>query len=260
VPRVFPLSTTTWKEEEKLSFERDNWRTFSSKVENQLGMTPGAARFLDLNPDDPNECPSFQMYPAHHRAWNEFNNVVLAFLRDVLTVMERTHIAHCTLASDAWATLCYRHLVRGPAGQISTLKRFASISYASDPSTFASTTTLLTQYNESIWQCGPPNPELFLLSGVISALEQHHPAMASTLLTQPNLTLASALAALNAKQARHLADAQQPGNVAFAAHSKDVSCTNKVCPKPGDAYLAVLHELWGWDGRKDDSRGSAEVS
>ncbi|KAJ7035790.1 hypothetical protein C8F04DRAFT_1341769 [Mycena alexandri] len=57
--------------------------------------------------------------------------------------------------------------------------------------------------------------------------------MASTLLAQPNLTLASALAALDARQARHLADGQQAGNVAFAVHSKNISCTNKSCPKPG---------------------------
>ncbi|KAJ7503941.1 hypothetical protein B0H11DRAFT_2352865 [Mycena galericulata] len=164
VPKVFTLNTTAWKDEDKLSLERDNWREFASKVENQLGMVAGAIRFLITDPDDPNVCPSWQMYPAHHRAWVDSNGIVLAFIRDVLTVTERTQITHCKLASDAWDILRYRHLVRGPAGQIAALKRFASISYASDPKTFSATTTLLTQSNEAIWQCGPPNPELFLLS------------------------------------------------------------------------------------------------
>ncbi|KAJ7713520.1 hypothetical protein B0H14DRAFT_3523369 [Mycena olivaceomarginata] len=69
VPRVFPLSTASWKDEEKLAYECDNWREYSTKVENQLGMIPGAARFLESTEADPNPCPSFQMYPAHHRAW-----------------------------------------------------------------------------------------------------------------------------------------------------------------------------------------------
>ncbi|KAJ7689913.1 hypothetical protein B0H17DRAFT_1134631 [Mycena rosella] len=157
VPKVFPLTTTNWKETGKLALEQDNWREFSSKVENQLGMVPGMARFLHSNPDDPNTCPSMQLYPAHHRAWLETNTVVLSFLHNVLTVTERTHIAHCAIAADAWATLRYRHLTRGPAGQSSALKRFANISYASDPKTFAATTTLLMQMNEAIWQCAKPH-------------------------------------------------------------------------------------------------------
>ncbi|KAJ7226868.1 hypothetical protein GGX14DRAFT_385659 [Mycena pura] len=38
VPKPFSLTTTGWKDTEKLSPESDNWRTFSTKVENQLGM------------------------------------------------------------------------------------------------------------------------------------------------------------------------------------------------------------------------------
>ncbi|KAJ6542262.1 hypothetical protein B0H10DRAFT_2244705 [Mycena sp. CBHHK59/15] len=163
IPKVFTLNTTAWKDADKLSLERDNWREFASKVENQLGMVAGAIRFLITDPEDPNVCPTWQMYPAHHRAWMDSNSIMLAFLRDVLTVTERTQITHCKLASDAWDILCYRHLVRGPAGQIAALKRFANISNASDPKTFSATTTLLTQSNEAIWQCGPPNPELFPL-------------------------------------------------------------------------------------------------
>jgi hypothetical protein len=185
-----------WKDEEKLAYERDNWREYSTKVENQLGMIPGAARFLENTEDDPNPCPSYQMYPAHHRAWLDTDRVVRAFLSDMLTVTERTHIAHCKTAADVWAMLRYRHLARGPAGQISALKCFANISYASDPGTFAATTTLLTQCNKAIWQCGAPNPELFLLSGIISALEANH----------------------------------SRGEV-FAA-SATTTCSNKACPKP----------------------------
>jgi hypothetical protein len=200
VPRVFPLSTTGWKDEEKLAYEQDNWRKYSTKVENQLGMIPGAACFLESTEDDPNPCPSFQMYPAHHRVWLDMDRVVRVFLSDTLTVTERTHIAHCKTAAEIWATLRYRHLTRGPVGQISALKRFANILYASDPGTFAAMTTLLTQCNEAIWQCGAPNPELFLLSGIISALEANHGTIASTLLTQPNLDLAMAIATLGARQ------------------------------------------------------------
>jgi hypothetical protein len=228
VPRVFPLSTTGWKDEEKLAYERDNWREYSTKVENQLGMIPGAARFLENTEDDPNPCPSYQMYPAHHRAWLDTDRVVRVFLSDTLTVTERTHIAHCKTAADVWATLRYRHLARSPAGQISALKRFANISYASDPGTFAATTTLLTQCNEAIWQCGAPNPELFLLSGIISALEANHSTIASTLLAQPNLDLAMAIATLDTRQCRPGAST---GGEVFAA-SAATTCSNKACPKP----------------------------
>ncbi|KAJ6553992.1 hypothetical protein DFH09DRAFT_1318649 [Mycena vulgaris] len=139
-----------WKDADKLALERDNWRPFSSKIEHQLGMTPGAVRFLIVNPDDPNPCPSWQMYPNHYHAWKETNQVVLSFLREVLTVMERGHLAHCALASDGYAMLCYRHLAHGLAGQVAALKCFASISYATDPKMFSATTTMLTETNKSV--------------------------------------------------------------------------------------------------------------
>jgi hypothetical protein len=113
VPRVFLLSTATWKDEEKLAYEWDNWREYSTKAENQLGMIPGAARFLESTNADPNPCPSFQMFPAHHCAWLDMDWVIRAFLSDTLTVTECTHIAHCTTAADTWATLHYRHLACG---------------------------------------------------------------------------------------------------------------------------------------------------
>ncbi|KAJ7805469.1 hypothetical protein B0H14DRAFT_3485144 [Mycena olivaceomarginata] len=202
VPGVFPLSAAGWKDEEKLAYECDNWREYSTKVENQLGMIPGAARFLESTEEDPNPCPSFQMYPAHHCAWLDMDRVVRAFLSDTLTVTE--------------------------PGQISALKRFTNISYASDPGTFAATTTLLTQCNEAIWQCGTPNPELFLLSGIISALEANHGTIVSTLLAQPNLDLAMAIAALDARQC---GPGASTGGEAFAASTTN-TCSNKACPKP----------------------------
>ncbi|KAJ7806738.1 hypothetical protein B0H13DRAFT_1929449 [Mycena leptocephala] len=231
VPKVFPLSTVAWKDGDKLSHKQDNWREYSMKVENQLGMIPGAVRFLDSNEDDPNDCPLAQLYPAHHCAWIDTDRVVRAFrasLNDTLTITERMHVAHCTTASEMWSTVRYRHLVWGPAGQISALKRFANISYASDPKTFTATTTLLTQCNEAIWQCGPPNPELFLLSSIVSALEEHHGTISSMLLAQPNLNLAMALAMLEVRQCRPTGS----GGEVFAASVAPMVafCTNKVCP------------------------------
>ncbi|KAJ6614683.1 hypothetical protein B0H10DRAFT_2221078 [Mycena sp. CBHHK59/15] len=156
---------------EKLSLKRDNWRTFASKVENQLGKVPGAIRFLVSPPNDPNYCPSAFSHPLHHRAWMDTNTIVLVFLRDVLSVTERSHIKHCEYAQHAWGILRYRHLARGPSGQVKAMQLFAAMTYASDLTTFAATTELLTHYNERIWQCSPPDPELFLLSGILSALK-----------------------------------------------------------------------------------------
>jgi hypothetical protein len=42
VPKVFPLSTAAWKDGDKLSREHNNWLEYSTHVENQLGMIPGA--------------------------------------------------------------------------------------------------------------------------------------------------------------------------------------------------------------------------
>ncbi|KAJ7353603.1 hypothetical protein DFH08DRAFT_956655 [Mycena albidolilacea] len=213
VPRVFLLSTASWKDKEKLAYEWDNWCEYSTKVENQLGMIPGAALFLESTEADPNPCPSFQMFPAHHRTWLDMDWVVCAFLSDTLMV-----------------TLRYRHLARGPARQISVLKRFANITYTSDPRMFAATTTLLTQCNEVIWQCGAPNPEQFLLNGIILALDTNHSTIASMLLAQPNLDLMMAMATLDTRQCR---PSTSTGNKVFVVSSlTTTSCSNKACPKP----------------------------
>ncbi|KAJ7664171.1 hypothetical protein B0H17DRAFT_1211437 [Mycena rosella] len=94
------LSTANWKDNDKLSFERNDWRDFSVKVENQLGIIPGMAKYLESTAEDPNLCPSAQMYPAHNHVWVDTNHVVCSFLRDVLTVTERTHVAHCKMSME----------------------------------------------------------------------------------------------------------------------------------------------------------------
>ncbi|KAJ7739802.1 hypothetical protein DFH07DRAFT_965621 [Mycena maculata] len=250
IPKPFSLNTTAWTDAEKLSLKRDNWRAFESKVTNQLGMIAGAIRFLVLNPDDPNECPPQHLYPGHHRAWVDSNGIVLSFLREVLTVTERIHIADCTLASDTWTLLRYHHLVCGPAGQISAMKRFAAIQYASDPKTFASTTTRLTQCNEAIWHCGPPNPELFLLNGIISALEAKHRTTAKALLAVPNLTLQHAIATLDSMQGRAMEE-EASGGGESQLHDQGLRPAHH-------PYMAILHQQRGGMAGKSVAEAKAK--
>ncbi|KAJ7658052.1 hypothetical protein B0H17DRAFT_1145688 [Mycena rosella] len=135
VPKVFPLSALGWQDSEKLALECENWVTFSGKVQNALGMQPGVLRFIECPPEDPNPCPSFHMYPAHHRAWVDTDTVVRLYLNEVCMVTERTHIRRCATAAEMWVRLRVCHKSHGPMGQIQVLRRFASIQYASDPST-----------------------------------------------------------------------------------------------------------------------------
>ncbi|KAJ7693048.1 hypothetical protein B0H17DRAFT_1132751 [Mycena rosella] len=183
VLRVYPVSLAGWADDDKLALERENWLPFKVKVRNTLGMSPGAWRFIEDAPEDPNICPSFQMFPAHHRAWVDTDRV-MSFLNEVLIVTERTYIENCKSAKETWQTLRLRHEFRGPTGQIAALKKFSSIVYSSDPSTYAATTTLLNQTSDKIWQCGPPDPEQFLLAGIINVLIPNNPALSDALLGQ----------------------------------------------------------------------------
>ncbi|KAJ6545777.1 hypothetical protein B0H19DRAFT_1076036 [Mycena capillaripes] len=65
VPKVFQLSTTVWADADKLALERGNWLPWAQKLGEQLGLVPGAWRFITRD----NPCPCFQLYPAHYRAW-----------------------------------------------------------------------------------------------------------------------------------------------------------------------------------------------
>ncbi|KAJ6629897.1 hypothetical protein B0H10DRAFT_2208466 [Mycena sp. CBHHK59/15] len=179
VPKVFALTTAHWTEDQRLCLERRNWIPFSVKVRNQLGMAfPGARRFIEPEDDDPNICPSFQFHPAHYRAWKDTDQVVRSFLSDVCAPTERIHIQGLSSAKDTWVTLHYRHEFLGPAGQLAALKAFSAISYPADATCLAPTTMLLTETSNTVWQCGPFDPEAFLVSGIINALQQYHPELA----------------------------------------------------------------------------------
>ncbi|KAF8208553.1 hypothetical protein K438DRAFT_1961155 [Mycena galopus ATCC 62051] len=70
IPKVFVLSVAGWLEDDKLSLQCTNYVKWSRRVLDDLGLRPGATRFLSL---DGNPCPSFQMYPGHYRAWHDIN-------------------------------------------------------------------------------------------------------------------------------------------------------------------------------------------
>ncbi|KAJ7691021.1 hypothetical protein B0H17DRAFT_1134040 [Mycena rosella] len=251
VPRVYPISLSSWTEPDKLALERENWVLFSVKAKNTLGLSPGAWCFVEDTQEDPNTCPSFQMYPAHHRAWVDTDRVVMSFLSEVLTPTERTYIEHCESAKDIWATLRWRHEFRGPSGQIAALKKFVSITYSADPMTWASATTLLSQTNDKIWQCGLPNPEAFLLSGIVNALAMHNESM-SEALGAPGMTLAMAKERLAVKQSQKANDR----SALAAGFRRDGLRTHTLhehgqLPEAEHAHLALLHEQGGWDGRQD---------
>ncbi|KAK6995591.1 hypothetical protein R3P38DRAFT_2800777 [Favolaschia claudopus] len=79
VPKPFSLLSSGWTDADKLALERYNWIPWSQRVKNQLGMASGAWRFLERG----NPCPSFQVYPAHYRAWIDADMVVRCFLSEV---------------------------------------------------------------------------------------------------------------------------------------------------------------------------------
>ncbi|KAJ7430376.1 hypothetical protein B0H11DRAFT_2263550 [Mycena galericulata] len=85
-PRTFRLSSSAWKDEEKLSLEADNWIPWEAKVLDTLGLEPGALRFI-RGSDDP---PPRDLYPAHHRAWVDSDDVVRSFLTAACTRSERS--------------------------------------------------------------------------------------------------------------------------------------------------------------------------
>ncbi|KAJ7848677.1 hypothetical protein B0H13DRAFT_1906624 [Mycena leptocephala] len=170
IPKVFSLSVGGWLESDRLSLERNNWIPWATRVKLELGLQPGAVRFLGGD----NPCPSFDMFPGHHRAWLDTDAVVRAFISNVCAVTERECFADETTALAVWNTLRQRHEHRGPIGQISSLRKFVVTKYSNDPSTFSATTTELSNLNSSIWAAGPVDANSFLLAGMLAALSTHH--------------------------------------------------------------------------------------
>lgn len=224
VPKPFHLNTSGWSEADKLSISDDNWLPWSARVGDELGMQPGAWRFLHRD----HVPPSFLVYPSHHRAWVDSDRVVRSYLSACCTSTEREHIKDCATASSVWETLQARHLQTGPVGQIKALKKFFAIKYGNDPSTFEKTTKALGDLNTAIWAAAPPDAESFLAVGMLSALSGH-PAFVNSLLAQPALDLRMIKDRLTSKQAF-------PGDdeigSAFAASGSREVCSTPSCPKP----------------------------
>ncbi|KAJ7231295.1 hypothetical protein B0H12DRAFT_1077220 [Mycena haematopus] len=74
--KPFNLHPGTWKEEDKLSLERGNYRVWAKNVYSYIGLQSGASRWLD--PSEP--CPSFEMYPRAHRIWMDNDVAIRSFL------------------------------------------------------------------------------------------------------------------------------------------------------------------------------------
>jgi hypothetical protein len=232
IPKVFSLSVGGWPESDRLSLERNNWIPWSTCVKLELGLQPGAVRFLGGD----NPCPSFDMFPGHHRAWLDTDAIVRAFISNVCAITERECFAEEMTALAVWNNLCQRHEHRGPIRQIRALRKFVVTKYSSDPSTFSATTTELSNLNSSIWAAGPVDANSFLLAGMLTALSMHHRKFVTSMLGLPHLdlsTLKEKLVTLNAFDADEddVVNAVQAKSRSGASQKK-ISCTNSVCPKP----------------------------
>ncbi|KAK6984183.1 hypothetical protein R3P38DRAFT_2398224, partial [Favolaschia claudopus] len=213
VPKPFSLLSSGWTDADKLALERYNWIPWSQKVKNQLGMASGAWRFLERD----NPCPSFQVYPAHYRAWIDADMVVRCFLSEVCAVTERPYFEQCTSAAEVWETLLMRHTCRGPMGQIEALRSFLSVELSFDPKSWATPLTALRDLNSAIWASGTPDPDSFHLTGLLIALSRHNGDFVRGLVAQPDLTLASALRSVTALMVQPAPTGT--GGFAFAASS-----------------------------------------
>ncbi|KAF7372211.1 Integrase catalytic domain-containing protein [Mycena venus] len=236
VPKVFSLSVGGWLETDRLSLERNNWIPWSTRVKLELGLQPGATRFLGGD----NPCPSFTMFPGHHRAWLDTDAVVRAVLTSVYAVTERECFAEETTAAAVWSTLRRRHEHRGPIGQIKALRKFVATKYSRDPATFSATTTELSNLNSSIWAAGPVNANSFLLAGMLAALTPHHRKFVAAMLAIPQLDLPTLKENLLTMHEFNEDDDGDTANAANAAQAKSKPagtqkkphCVNPVCPKP----------------------------
>ncbi|KAJ7659975.1 hypothetical protein B0H17DRAFT_1145110 [Mycena rosella] len=65
----------------------------------------------------------------------------------------------------------------------------------------AVTSTAMSQANKAIWACGVPDPEAFLMAGMLNALDTQNKSFLNGLLAVPNLTLALVKERLEAKAA-----------------------------------------------------------
>ncbi|KAJ7714977.1 hypothetical protein B0H16DRAFT_1477705 [Mycena metata] len=249
VPKPFSLSTTQWAETDKLALERGNWQKWSTKVRLDLMMQPGAARFLN-DDDDPNPCPSFEMFPGHHRAWKDSDAVVRAFITSICTMSERGFFAKSNTAAEIWASLRARHERCGPIGQIRAMRKFVSCKFSSDPSTFASKLQEMTDLNEAIWAAGTVDPDSFLLAGLLAALHRENRAFVDSVIALPNLNLSILLDRLNELQ--RIDGTDDNNNTAYATQGRP-----RQDRPPRYALVAVLHHRGRRHGREIYSRGAA---
>ncbi|KAF8190759.1 hypothetical protein K438DRAFT_2018596 [Mycena galopus ATCC 62051] len=229
VPKAFALPTQ-WADGNKLSLERGNWIAWESTVKHQLGVQPGALRFLGRS----NPCPSPTLYPAHYRAWVDADTVIQFYLSGACVSTEREHFKSCTTAAAIWDTLRKRHEHRGPKGQVKALHQFLSTDFASDPTTFAATIEEMTNLNTAIWAAGPIDPDSFLLVGLLAALARSHTDFLRNMLSTPNLDLATLKDNLrNVNEFDGITRGRNgSANTAQGAPEQRKRCTMVGCPRP----------------------------
>jgi hypothetical protein len=184
---VFNLSSAGWIETDKLSLERDNFTPWSERAKIELGMQSGASRFLSSTS---NPCPSFAMFPGHHCAWHDSDEVVQNYLKSICVMTEHHCFKSATTAAQIWEILRTRHEHRGPIGQTKAMRKIVSTHYSRDTASFSATTQELCELNESIWAAGPVNANCFLLACMLASLTQNHHKFVRSMLALPHLDLA----------------------------------------------------------------------
>ncbi|KAJ7934610.1 hypothetical protein B0H13DRAFT_1854910 [Mycena leptocephala] len=95
------------------------------------------------------------------------DSVVRSYLSSICVATEKVFIKGCTSAVEVYETLHRRHTQRGP--------KFLTVKYTADLSTASATSTMLTELNDAAWTSGSPDPDSFLLAGMLLALSLHHP-------------------------------------------------------------------------------------
>ncbi|KAJ6534365.1 hypothetical protein B0H19DRAFT_1080840 [Mycena capillaripes] len=144
------LNTIGWKDEDKLSWQRCNWETWSWRARNTLCMFAGAWRWLDPH----HTCPSAELAPRAHRIWVDNDVAVRSFIRLTCDPSEDVHIAHCTTAAAAWEALRARHAHRWALSRVNVAKEMYSIQFQADPRTWAATTAHLEKLNDAFYAAG----------------------------------------------------------------------------------------------------------
>jgi hypothetical protein len=260
---VVTLSQTDLEKIEVLDRSKNNWGTWSDKIQNYLLLKHGGGYLLGII-----QCPDPLLHPSGAGTWDLNNLCIIAALRTRSTQEEGKFLRPFTNAHTAWTELKARHEKVGPIAQILLIQQALAMRFRRTEC-LSATGMQLSDLVRRIYAIGLPKEDDFLTIMFLNALTDDFPHVRNHIADAITTSTPSASygpnnihAQLDVEQQLIDSEKSKSGDVAMVATHKGGGAARSTktcsdCGRTGHSSCCTTCNGWGHNAKDCFGRGGA---